>query len=317
MGIFDDEVVDTDDYLEANDIESEDTEEYEEEEVETYETASEPQEEFYEEEPQQNNVPLNELLYERRRRQELEKKLDEQGNNLALINQRLQQSAQRQQAAQQRMQQQQQEEERPDEDEDPLGYANWRIQQVEKQLTGLGQMAKQGVDMHRSLAERNHQDHIISQSQSLQAEFVSKNPDYWDAYNHLIETRRQELQSMGYQGQAIEQVLDNEKSMIVQNSMTQDQNGQFSGWRQNPAEVVYNLARQRGFAGQGAPAVSRQATDRVNRLAEGVRSAAGANTGRGVSSSPQNLESLADMTDAEFDAFRRQNPGMLEAMLGG
>ena len=316
MGIFDDEVVDTDDYLEANDIESEDDEDIEEgDEVETYETAGEPQEEFSEEEPQQNNVPLNELLYERRRRQELEKKLDAQGNNLALINNRLQESAQRQSIAQQRMQQQREARAKPDEDEDPLGHANWRIQQVEKQLNGLGQMAAQGVDMHRSLAERNHQDHIISQSQSLQTEFVSKNPDYWDAYNHLIESRRSELASMGYQGQAVEQVLDNEKSMIVQNSMTQDANGKFSGWKQNPAEVVYNLARQRGFAGQ-ARGVSPQSTARVNRIAAGVRSSAGSGTGRGVSSSPQNLESLADMTDAEFDAFRRRNPGMLEAMLG-
>ena len=272
MGIFDEEAVDTDDYLEANEVEEE-----VEEEVE------------FEEEPE---VEANE---------------------------RLQQAAARDQQAARQAQVQKEQEERPDEEEDPVGHANWRINQVERQLQGLGQMARQGVDLHRSLVNQNQHQSIISQSQSLQNDFAQKQPDYWDAYNFLIDTRRNELKAMGYDGPSLEQVIDNEKSMIVQNSMNADQNGQFQGWKQNPAQVVYQLATQRGFRGAAAPQQAPQQSrgqQRVERLAEGVRSATGSAGSRGAGGSPHSLETLAQMTDAEFDRFRRANPGVLESMLG-
>tara|TARA_Y100001963_G_C6790799_1_gene455284 strand:- start:4421 stop:5374 length:954 start_codon:yes stop_codon:yes gene_type:complete len=316
MGIFDEEAVDTDDYLEANEVEEEEVEEEVEfEEEPEVEAAPEQQAS----EPENNNVPLQELLYERRRRQELERKLDGQGQNLAIINERLQQAAARDQQAARQAQVQKEQEERPDEEEDPVGHANWRINQVERQLQGLGQMARQGVDLHRSLVNQNQHQSIISQSQSLQNDFAQKQPDYWDAYNFLIDTRRNELKAMGYDGPSLEQVIDNEKSMIVQNSMNADQNGQFQGWKQNPAAVVYQLATQRGFRGAQAPQQAPQQSrgqQRVERLAEGVRSATGSAGSRGAGGSPHSLETLAQMTDAEFDRFRRANPGVLESMLG-
>lgn len=320
MGIFDDDDVDIDEFLDDEEVEEEGGEEYEEEEaalseaVEEVDNGPEPQETSA-----NQTIPLQELLYERRRRQELEKKLDDQGSNLALINQRLQSSMQRQQQEEARLRQQQEAAERPDEDDDPLGHANWRINQVERQLKGLGTMARQGVDLHRSLVQQNEQQSIVQQSQSLQDRFARDNPDYWDAYNFLIGTRRQELQAMGYDQQAADQVIDNEKSMIVQNAMSTGQDGKFAGWQNNPAQVVYELAKQRGYAAGGAPqaAVNPAAQQRVNRLAAGVRSATGTGGGRSTGGAPASLESLAEMTDAEFDRFRRQNPGMLESMLGG
>jgi hypothetical protein len=319
MGIFDDEEVDTEDYLSANDVEVEDEDEDEGEEI-APPAAEEAMQRVADAEPsepeQRGGIPLQELLYERRRRQELERKLDDQGSNLENINRRLQESAQRTQREQQQQQQQAVAAERPDEEDDPLGFANWRINQVEGQLKGLGQMARQGVDLHQSMLQQNQHQTIIQQSQSLQDTFAREKSDYWDAYNFLIGTRRKELQAMGYADGAVDQVLDNEKSMIVQNSMNKDASGQFSGWKQNPAQVVYNLAAQRGFAaGQLAPQVN-PGQARVDRVAAGVRAANGTSGGRSTGSSPHSLESLAGMSDAEFDRFRSQNPGVLESMLG-
>ena len=325
MGIFDDADVDVDEFLEEEEVEEiageeETSEEYEEEVEELFDTTPEETqalEAVGQEEQSNQTIPLQELLYERRRRQELEKKLEDQGSNLAMINQRLQSAAQRDQqlAAQQRAEQERAN--RPDEEDDPLGHANWRINQVERQLQGLGNMARQGVDLHRSLVEQNQQQGIIQQSQSLQDQFAAQQPDYWDAYNYLIDSRRKELTAMGYQGQNLEQVIDNEKSMIVENAMQKDQQGQFTGWQSNPAQVVYQLAQQRGFGGAAAAPQQKRGQQRVAQLQAGVRSAAGTSSGRSTGGSPASLESLAQMTDAEFDRFRRQNPGMLESMLGG
>lgn len=246
----------------------------------------------------------------------MEKKLEDQGSNLAMINQRLQASQQQDLARKQQEQRQQAIAERPDEEEDPVGFANWRINQLETQLKGLGQMARQGVDLHRNLQAENQQTQIVQQSQSMQAQFAQEQPAYWQAYEHLIGSRRQELQSMGYAGPQLEQIIDQEKSMIVENSMLTNAQGQFAGWKQNPAKVVYDLATQRGFTAGQQPAQTQAAQRRMTQLSNGVRASNGSGDGRGEATAPASLENLAKMSDADFERFRRQNPGLLESMLG-
>ena len=125
--------------------------------------------------------------------------------------------------------------------------------------------------------------------------------------------------------------------MIVNSCIERDANGNMAGWKQNPAEVAYNLAKQRGYvdaaarqaaeaaaqqAAQQAPPVPRepvqvpaaQRMDMMNQGAQAARSAS--NIGSTANQGVLTLDQIADMTDAQFEQFQRDNPGIVDSMLG-
>ena len=289
------------------------------------------------EEPKTSQVPIADLLLERRRRQQIETDLQEQKQTLAVMNERIMnaQRMQQMQQAQEMRQRQLEENPPPDPEEDPIGAANYKIQQLEGQLRNVARTtAQQQAQNQEQEAVLND---IVQQSQNLQQQFVQSTPDYWDAFQHLIDTRTTELKTMGYDGANLTQIIDNEKGMIVNSCIERDARGNMAGWKQNPAEVAYNLARQRGYvdaatrqaheqaqqqAAQEAQPVVRepvevpgnQRMDMMNQGVQAARSASdlGSTANRGVLT----LDQIADMSDAQFEQFQRDNPGIVDSMLG-
>ena len=295
------------------------------------------------EEPATSQVPIADLLLERRRRQQMESELQEQKQTLAVMNERIMnaQRMQQMQQAQEMRQRQMEENPPPDPEEDPIGAANYKIQQLESQLRNVARTTAQQQQMAQQQAQHQEQEavlnDIVQQSQNLQNQFVQTNPDYWDAFQHLIDTRTSELQTMGYNGPQLNQIIENEKGMIVNSCIERDANGNMAGWKQNPAEVAYNLAKQRGYvdaaarqaaeaaaqqAAQEAPPVAREPVEvpgdqRMAMMNQGVRASRsagdlGASANRGVLT----LDQIADMTDAQFEQFQKSNPGVIDSMLG-
>ena len=146
---------------------------------------------------------------------------------------------------------------------------------------------------------------------------------------------------MGYEGQALEQIIDNEKGMIVNSCISRDNRGRMTGWRENPATVAYNLSRQRGYVtvaerqqyvqeqeqAQQAQQAQQpppqrepvevppdQRMDMMNRGVAASRSAGdmGSTANKGALS----LDQIAGMTDIEFERFQAENPGVIDALLG-
>ena len=288
-------------------------------------------------EPPSTQVPLSDLMLERKRRQEMEGELQEQRQNLAVLNERVLNAQRMQQMQAQQAQQQQQIEQNPvpDPEEDPLGAANYKIDLLQNQLRNVAQMTAQQQQQMQQTAARQQQEtalnDIVQQSQNLQNDFARGTPDYWEAFNHLIESRKSELTTMGYSGQDLEQVIDNEKGMIVNSCMERDKRGQVTGWRENPAVVAYNLARQRGYVSlaeqqaqqpQPEPEPQRepvqvpadQRMDMMNRGVAASRSAGdmGATANQGALS----LDQISNMSDMEFERFQADNPGVIDALLG-
>ena len=246
------------------------------------------------------SVPLQELITERRKRQDIEAEIQQQTQNSAP------------------------KEEVPDPDEDPLGHANYKINRLESQLRGVAQQAQRQQHQQQQQAQQNaastEQQGIVGQSQNLQTQFAASNPDYWDAYQFLENTRTQELTAMGYNDSQAAEVVANERGMIVTQSLIRDQNGTVTGWKHNPAEVAYKLAKMRGFAAPApaAPVVAQvSGQDKFNMAATG--SVAGASVGSSGSGAPASgaptLESIANMSDKDFEKFSRTNPGIIETLL--
>jgi hypothetical protein len=271
------------------------------------------------------SVPLQELITERRKRQDIEAEIQEQRQNNAVLNERVRNLWENQQrTAQQQTQNSAPKEEVPDPDEDPLGHANYKINRLESQLRGVAQQAQRQQHQQQQQAQQNaastEQQGIVGQSQNLQTQFAASNPDYWDAYQFLENTRTQELTAMGYNDSQAAEVVANERGMIVTQSLIRDQNGTVTGWKHNPAEVAYKLAKMRGFAAPApaAPVVAQvSGQDKFNMAATG--SVAGASVGSSGSGAPASgaptLESIANMSDKDFEKFSRTNPGIIETLL--
>lgn len=194
-------------------------------------------------------IPLRILEEERHRRQNAEAKLAETNQTLAVFNERLRVYAEQQQAQQYAAQAQAaaQADPEPDRNEDERGWYDWQLRRQQREIDQLKGIAAQGVQAQQNIELRNVQDRITMQSRDMQHQFANNHPDYYDAIDHLTNSRMQELKTMGYDDGTASQIIENEKGMIVAACIHRGPNGEFVGWTKNPAEVGYNIAMQRGW----------------------------------------------------------------------
>lgn len=139
--------------------------------------------------------------------------------------------------------------------------------------------------------------------------YMSQQTDFADAYKHLIEGRRTELEYMGIADKAQQDVaIAQEERDIVAAAI---QRGQ------SPAAFIYGLSQRRGYrkaepAPTPAPVQPQQPvqpapkpavanpTQRIETAARAQQAAATLSGGGGGSTPPLTMQSLVDMSEAEF-----------------
>jgi len=173
----------------------------------------------------------------------------------------------------------------PDPILDPDGFKRWAVDQAKQQ-----QQQFQQFETKRPEEARMQQ--MVQAAAKAEQDFAAKTPDYMNAVNYMAENRKAELAAYGYSPEQAEAILANDANTIVSNALA-------SG--RNPAEVLYQAARLRGY-GLATPAQPQQApADRMKAL-----SAAQANTASlAAASGPSNeggykVEMLARMSEAEL-----------------
>lgn len=128
--------------------------------------------------------------------------------------------------------------------------------------------------------------------------FHQENPDYFDAYGHLVETRNAELQAIGIGPSERNQTIAEEVQLIAERAFA---NGE------NPAQVYYGLAKMRGYAPNANSGANAGANAHANAQADPFDSLAtkqNAATNLGSGGVPQDnitLEALSTMDDASFE----------------
>jgi len=180
-------------------------------------------------------------------------------------------------------------------EEDPAGYLKDRVDGLAKQqedfINGTHQ-ANQELE-----SQRQEIEFIRSQAQ----EYARQNPDYESAFKFTQDQRRSELNAMGIADEHHAQIMDAEAIQLARQAM---QNGQ------NPAELLHNIAKVKGYSGPVAPDASTTAPTgngargneaSLQRLEEGQRAAA--TLSNGGQSDDSLLKSIERMTDDEFDKF--------------
>jgi len=111
-------------------------------------------------------------------------------------------------------------------------------------------MKRQKDETQAERAQREQQTAMTSFATSVaegEVEFKADNPDYDDAVKHFRQSVREELEEQGLRGQELEKEFATTLINLAKKAMDADR---------NPAEVVYSLAKKRGFKG-GATTVNK------------------------------------------------------------
>lgn len=145
----------------------------------------------------------------------------------------------------------------PDVDTDPIGNIE-ALRKIALKLTQREQETQRATQAQT--AQQRQFAQINSRMQEYEADFSETNPDYNDAAAHFRTARMAELQEQGYEGDELTTALRSELVGLVARSL---QSGK------DPAEVVYKLAKNRGF-GTGSGKENLETVDKPNKKLETI-----------------------------------------------
>lgn len=258
------------------------------------------------------SVPLSHLMEERKTRQAAESALAEERRRSATLEERTNLILQRFAAPQPQA---------------PAGPTAPAIPAFEDDPAGhiLGQVRQQGAilgELVQAVTGRSRQDEAAAGVQqltvraaALEREFATANPDYDKASSHLFEMRRQELIAEGWTDPAeIQHMMANEATGLAHRAMSQGR---------NPAEVVYQLAKLRGYTAPVADtAANNGGTDaaaseaQLRTIAAGQQQSRSVGNLRGSGPAPLTATGLAAMSEEEFAQMLKTNPKGVNDQMG-
>lgn len=157
--------------------------------------------------------------------------------------------------------------------------------------------------------QRAEQDAIVGRYQVDAAKFAQANPDFGSAYNYLLTARANELVAMGYDNPTdIHNALVSDEMAIAQMALGRDK---------SPAQMIYELAQQRGYkkpqADKSGDAAARLDTIERGQNANKSLSNTGGTSGDGDITAAM----LLKMPNDEFEAWCEKHPAKAKKIFGG
>jgi hypothetical protein len=192
----------------------------------------------------------------------------------------------------------------PDPEKDAMGTLKMNQQQLQELMDYKKRNeAKQAGDL------QNQQ--VMNRAQQLESEFVASTPDYGAASQFLLKSRHDELMASGmYQPHQVQQVIQQETLALAQQAI---QNGN------NPAQIVYAIAKARGYA-VVAPKPAETPAAQIERVAAGqaASKSIGQALGAQISSGAKmDSKTLANMSDEQFAVlYNKLSRGERAALMG-
>lgn len=213
----------------------------------------------------------------------------------------------------------------PTVEEDIFGnvkHTNETVAQLQKRLDDKEAAEK------TALETTEKQTTFVNTYKADAAQFEAKNPDYRAAYNHLLQSRASELISIGY---------DNPKALQDAGASPQEVQAAFKALHdavvadeygiadlamkkgKSPAEIIYGLAKQRGYAKAAAAGDGKSDAEKLLENIERGQNANKSLNGTGASSGDAEMtgERLIAMPQDEFEAWCTKNPAKARRLMGG
>ena len=168
-------------------------------------------------------------------------------------------------------------------DEDPVGHLEQQTKLTNEKISELGDQLKQAQANQQTSSLQNYVN-------SAEQQFAGENKDYFDSVAHLQQSRLAQYKIMGADENQALQAVNNELINVAQSAI---QNGK------NPAQVVYELAKNSGFA---KPVEVREGDGTLKALAKAQDSSGTLASIPGQSGDDrENVMSANGLSDAEFD----------------
>ena len=220
-------------------------------------------------------VPLQALQEERAEKKQLREELRQYREWQAQLAQRLQQmpTAQAPQM--------------PDPQTRPLDYINHVLGNMQNTTAELQQWRQQ---QEAAARQRSVIQQTAEWAQSQEREFSKGQPEYHDAYRYAAGARDKELQALGYADPATRaNIVRANTAEIINNAIQQGR---------NPAELVWDYARARGFTPKGTRRDGN--ADAQAKIAAGLQAAGGKlNQGGSGGEGELSAKDLAGISDPE------------------
>lgn len=247
---------------------------------------AEPAQQQPQQQQQPRLVPLEALHEERERRKELAREVE-------------QMRAWRQQLEERFRQAQQQAAPPPSFDDNPVDAAKYGIQQTAAQVDQV----KAELDQLRAAEVARQIDQHVAASEQ---QFAAKQPDYFEAVQHLQRLRHDTYRALGATEEQIPALLEGERQQLLRHALQT---------RADVPSMVYQLAKTWGY--QPRQGGQQPAGQRLATLQAGQQAAVTLGALPGTSGAPLTAQALAEMSDAEFAKTLEKNPDLFRKVMGG
>lgn len=175
----------------------------------------------------------------------------------------------------------------PDPEKDPLGYLTFQINQVGEQVKAMQEAQTRTT---KETAEQTQMRQFFDGVNSQIEAFKKTQPDYLDAYKHLVDLRTEDYKLRGMSPDQISQAIGREEMEILNGAVSQ---------RKNPAEVVYALAKKYGYQQKSTTDVppEKKVESKLDTIKKGLETT-GAQ--RGAPPSQYSTEAVKEMSNAQL-----------------
>lgn len=248
-----------------------------------------------EDKPKQDFVSHKALHAERERRRRAEQAAREREAELIRMQERLA-LMERMQGIRQQPQDEPQDLNPPKPEEDLLGAIEYTQKQLQEIRAREAQEAQQRQyqEQTRGVVNRYRQD---------ASQFMQEAPDFKDAYEFVVKQRDAVLRPLIKDPVMRDARIKQEEFEAVVEAYRMGR---------NPAEVMYEMAKELGYSGSRAsvPSVPQERREEGQRASRTLSGNGGSPTG------PMTAQRLLDMPEAEFKAYLAKNPSTVDRLLG-
>ncbi|MGY3535410.1 hypothetical protein [Bradyrhizobium sp. USDA 4452] len=195
----------------------------------------------------------------------------------------------------------------PSPEEDIFGavkHVGETVAQMQKRLDDQAAAEKQAKETATAQTE------FVNRYRNDAETFQKSNPDYRTAYDFLLQSRASELQAIGYDTpEALHQALIADETAIAQMAFERGK---------SPAEMIYALAKQRGYAKAAADPSKGKGAEKLDAIERGqAANKSLSNTGGNAGDADMTAEALIAMPADEFEAWTAKNPAKARRLFGG
>ena len=234
-------------------------------------------------------VPLKALQEERQKRKELQEQLKQLQAQMQAFQQQMQQPQEGNQEGEA--------EQPPNPEEDPLGY----IEYVGKQQQKTEQEIRQMQQQYQVNAMLQHGEQLAAQYRQ------QVGPEIYDkAFDHVVQSRANELKAYGYPEEAVQQMLQQE---LMAGMLTALQTGR------NPGELLMEFAKARGFNPEAIKEQLEAPKKKAEMIQKGQAHSRSLVDGGKGNTAPLSAEKLANMSQEEFEAYVRKSGKSIDEIL--